>query len=103
MPYTCAHTLSCPCTQVYLHEIASRRSKGLCGSIGFASAISGCMLGVLVVLVLEAALSPTQMMVFGWRLPFLASAVSASAALALRLHMPEPTEFLQARSGGGGG
>jgi MHS family proline/betaine transporter-like MFS transporter len=55
------------------------------------------MLGVLVVLVLEAALSPAQMMVFGWRLPFLASAVSASAALALRLHMPEPTEFLEVR------
>jgi hypothetical protein len=34
-------------------------------------------------------------MVYGWRIPFLASSVSATAALALRLHMPEPSEFLQ--------
>jgi MHS family proline/betaine transporter-like MFS transporter len=56
------------------------------------------MLGVLAVLILEVALSPAQMLRFGWRLPFLASVVSASAALALRLHMPEPTEFLQVRT-----
>jgi hypothetical protein len=88
--------------QVYLHEIASKRHKGFTGSIGFASAISGCMLGVLAVLVLEVALSPAQMLQFGWRLPFLASVVSASAALGLRLHMPEPTEFLQVRVWVGG-
>lgn len=35
------------------------------------------------------------MLVFGWRLPFLATIISASAALALRLHMPEPHEFVQ--------
>jgi hypothetical protein len=46
--------------QVYLHEIASTRRKGFTGSIGFASAISGCILGVLVVLVLELVLSTEQ-------------------------------------------
>jgi hypothetical protein len=33
------------------------------------------------------------MLLFGWRIPFLLSIVSASAAVALRLHMPEPEEF----------
>ena len=46
--------------QVYLHEIASKRRQGFTGSIGFASAISGCMLGVLVVMVLEVLLNPQQ-------------------------------------------
>jgi hypothetical protein len=35
------------------------------------------------------------MLVFGWRLPFLGCLISASAALILRMHMPEPHEFLQ--------
>jgi hypothetical protein len=45
---------------VYLHEIASKKRQGFTGSIGFASAMFGCMLGVLVVLVLELVLTPTQ-------------------------------------------
>jgi hypothetical protein len=38
-----------------------------------------------------------QMLLFGWRIPFLISIISASAALILRLHMPEPHEFVQDR------
>lgn len=48
---------------MYLHEIASQKRKGFTGSIGFASAISGCMLGVLVVLILESALTTQQVSV----------------------------------------
>jgi hypothetical protein len=38
-----------------------------------------------------------QMQEFGWRIPFLLSIVSASAAVALRMHMPEPEEFTRER------
>jgi MFS family permease len=38
-----------------------------------------------------------QMQQFGWRIPFLLSIVSASAAVALRMHMPEPEEFTRQR------
>lgn len=48
------------CLQVYLHEIAEQHRQGFLSSIGFASAISGCMLGVLVVLILELIFSPSQ-------------------------------------------
>jgi hypothetical protein len=37
------------------------------------------------------------MLLFGWRLVFLLSIVSASLAFVLRLHMPEPEEFLDER------
>jgi hypothetical protein len=37
------------------------------------------------------------MLIFGWRIPFLLSLVSASAAVAMRLHMPEPEEFIRER------
>uniref|UniRef100_A0A383VN35 Major facilitator superfamily (MFS) profile domain-containing protein n=1 Tax=Tetradesmus obliquus TaxID=3088 RepID=A0A383VN35_TETOB len=82
------------CAMVYLHEIAPAKAKGLVGSIGFASAMVGCMLGVLIVVIVEAIFSPAaQMLIFGWRLPFLLSIISASAAFALRMHMPEPEEL----------
>jgi H+/Cl- antiporter ClcA len=45
---------------VYLHEIAPARAKGLVGSIGFASAMVGCMLGVLIVVIVEAIFSPGE-------------------------------------------
>ncbi|WIA20646.1 hypothetical protein OEZ85_005024 [Tetradesmus obliquus] len=85
------------CAMVYLHEIAPAKAKGLVGSIGFASAMVGCMLGVLIVVIVEAIFSPAQMLIFGWRLPFLLSIISASAAFALRMHMPEPEEFTRER------
>eukprot|EP00882_Tetradesmus_deserticola_P006784 GHRQ01007142.1.p1 GENE.GHRQ01007142.1~~GHRQ01007142.1.p1 ORF type:complete len:279 (+),score=79.58 GHRQ01007142.1:235-1071(+) len=85
------------CAMVYLHEIAPAKAKGIVGSLGFASAMVGCMLGVLVVVIMEAIFTPAQMLHFGWRIPFLLSSVSAAAAVALRLHMPEPHEFTQER------
>ncbi|WIA40965.1 hypothetical protein OEZ86_004615 [Tetradesmus obliquus] len=91
------------CAMVYLHEIAPAKAKGLVGSIGFASAMVGCMLGVLVVVIVEAIFSPAQMLIFGWRLPFLLSIISASAAFALRMHMPEPEEFTRERQQHWGG
>jgi hypothetical protein len=48
------------CAMVYLHEIAPARAKGLVGSIGFASAMVGCMLGVLVVVIVEAIFTPGE-------------------------------------------
>jgi hypothetical protein len=45
---------------VYLHEVAPGRAKGLVGSIGFASAMVGCMLGVLAVVIVEAIFSPGE-------------------------------------------
>jgi hypothetical protein len=48
------------CAMVYLHEIAPARAKGLVGSIGVASAMVGCMLGVLVVVIMEAIFTPGE-------------------------------------------
>eukprot|EP00775_Hariotina_reticulata_P009249 gene9249-9415_t len=82
---------------VYLHEIGPRSRQGFTGAIGFAAAMVGCLLGVLVVVIVEAIFNKDQMLLFGWRIPFLISIISASAALILRLHMPEPNEFVQER------
>eukprot|EP00878_Enallax_costatus_P017013 GHUV01017861.1.p1 GENE.GHUV01017861.1~~GHUV01017861.1.p1 ORF type:complete len:573 (+),score=108.97 GHUV01017861.1:493-2211(+) len=82
---------------VYLHEIAPDDMQGMIGSLGFVSAMFGCMTGVLIVVIMEAIFNTSQMLVFGWRIPFLLSSVSASAAIALRMHMPEPDEFVQDR------
>jgi hypothetical protein len=41
-----------------------------------------------------AACSPTQLLLWGWRVPFLLVTLSASLALLLRLNMPEPLELI---------
>jgi MFS family permease len=48
------------CAMVYLHEIAPAKAKGFVGSIGFASAMVGCMLGVLIVVIVEAIFTPGE-------------------------------------------
>ncbi|KAF8062751.1 kgtP [Scenedesmus sp. PABB004] len=83
---------------VYLHEIAPPARKAMVGSIGFVSSMFGCALGVVVVMVVEAIFNDAQMLLFGWRIPFLLSSVSAATAFALRLHMPEPHEFVANRA-----
>jgi hypothetical protein len=45
---------------VYLYEMGPNRVKGLIGSIGVASAMVGCMMGVLAVVIMEAIFSPGE-------------------------------------------
>lgn len=45
---------------VYLHEIAPSNMKGMVGSLGFVSAMFGCMMGVLMVVVMEAIFNPSK-------------------------------------------
>jgi predicted MFS family arabinose efflux permease len=40
------------------------------------------------------ACSPAQLLQWGWRVPFLLTAFFAPIALILRMHMPEPHDFL---------
>jgi MHS family proline/betaine transporter-like MFS transporter len=75
---------------VYSVELAPPEKKGRFGSLTFQAGILGIALGNAAVMVLTAFLSPEQMRLWGWRLPFLLTAFSALGAFALRMHMPEP-------------
>jgi hypothetical protein len=47
--------------------VAPARHKGSAGAGGFSAAIAGIGLGVAVVMVVLAACTPQQLVVFGWR------------------------------------
>lgn len=85
------------CSLVYLHEVAPPKRKGLSGSMGFAAAIGGIGFGTAMVMIVDAACSPDQLELYGWRVPFLLAFVTASAALLMRMHMHEPAEWRAAR------
>jgi len=74
-----------------------RQHKGLFSATATAASTAGIAVGVAVVLVVTGACTPSQLQRWGWRVPFLLSAVTAGAALLLRLHMTEPEEFTAAK------
>lgn len=42
------------CAQVYLSELAPKHRQGLVGALGFVAAMTGCGLGVVMVMIVEA-------------------------------------------------
>ena len=62
--------------QTYMVEIAREGTEGRMGAFVFATALSGIIFGNAAVMIVQAACSPEQLLVWGWRLPFLFAAVS---------------------------
>lgn len=77
----------------FLVEYAPQRRRGLRGSLISATAAVGSLLGCVVALVLTTALSPAQMMAWGWRIPFLLAAPLGVAGLYVRLRLEDTPVF----------
>jgi MFS family permease len=77
-------------------ELSPRHRRGLYGSVTFLSGILGVAAANAFVLLLQGALTPEQLSVWGWRLPFLLTSLSAFGGVVLRMHMPEPREWRRA-------
>ncbi|MGR3939338.1 MFS transporter [Streptomyces sp. BRA346] len=60
--------------------------------------LAGFLIGAVVVLSLNAALTPQQMLVWGWRIPFLLALPIGAIGLYLRSRLGETPEFLAARN-----
>lgn len=82
---------------VYLHEIADPRYKAVTGSLGYISLGVGVVIGILVVICVTQLISPENLLVWGWRIPFLLAVTTLIAATLLRWNMPESTEFATSR------
>jgi MHS family shikimate/dehydroshikimate transporter-like MFS transporter len=74
-------------------EHAPAHKKGLYGSLVQAGAPIGVILSSGTVAVLTAAMGTQQLVAWGWRIPFLASAVLLLVGLFLRLRVAESPEF----------
>ncbi|HEY5222038.1 MAG TPA: MFS transporter [Microbacteriaceae bacterium] len=74
-------------------EHAPEHKKGLYGSLVQAGAPIGVILSSGAVAILTATLSHDQLLAWGWRIPFLASATLLLVGIFLRLKVTESPEF----------
>ncbi|HYZ32162.1 MAG TPA: MFS family transporter [Crenalkalicoccus sp.] len=73
----------------YMSEVALAGHRGFYASFQYVTLIGGQLLAVLVLVVLEALLTPAEMRAWGWRIPFVIGALAALVALFLRRSLHE--------------
>lgn len=81
----------------YLSEMAGKERRGFFASFQYVTLISGQLLALGVLILLQNLLSTEQLESWGWRIPFLIGAACAVAALWLRRNMEETGSFTKAR------
>ncbi len=64
----------------YLVEIAGKERRGFYGSFQYVTLIGGQLLALLVIVGLQATLSPEDLSAWGWRIPFVIGAIGAFLA-----------------------
>lgn len=77
----------------YLSEMASQRNRGFWSSFQYVTLISGQLIALAVLIVLQQTLTEEQLHAWGWRVPFVIGAMCAVAALYLRRGMEETASF----------
>lgn len=77
----------------YLSEMATKERRGFFSSFQYVTLISGQLIALGVLILLQQTLSVEQLESWGWRIPFLIGAACAVSALYLRRGMEETTSF----------
>ena len=84
----------------YLSEMAGQRHRGFYSSFQYVTLISGQLLALVVLLVLQRQLGTAALEDWGWRIPFVIGAALAVAALWLRRGIEETPSFRAAAASG---
>ncbi|MET0292854.1 MAG: MFS transporter [Steroidobacteraceae bacterium] len=84
----------------YLSEMAGARHRGFFSSFQYVTLIGGQLLALAVLLVLQAALTESQLESWGWRIPFALGGALAWVVFWLRRRLAETQSFLRAQAGG---
>ncbi|TWH64628.1 MHS family alpha-ketoglutarate permease-like MFS transporter [Azomonas agilis] len=77
----------------YLSEMATKERRGFFSSFQYVTLISGQLIALAVLILLQQVLTTEQLESWGWRIPFLIGAACAVSALYLRRGMEETTSF----------
>ena len=77
----------------YLSEMAGQRRRGFYSSFQYVTLISGQLIALVVLLVLQRQLGNAALEAWGWRIPFAVGAALAVAALWLRRGIDETPSF----------
>ena len=73
----------------YMSEVAGKGNRGFYSSFQYVTLIGGQLLALLVLVVLQQALSLEELKAWGWRIPFFFGAVAAVVAMYLRRSLEE--------------
>jgi MHS family alpha-ketoglutarate permease-like MFS transporter len=82
----------------YLSEMAGQRYRGFYSSFQYVTLIMGQLVALGVLLVLQRALTPSELERWGWRIPFAIGAACAVVALRLRRGLDETEAFRRSRA-----
>ncbi|MBB4839803.1 MHS family alpha-ketoglutarate permease-like MFS transporter [Sphingomonas kyeonggiensis] len=77
----------------YLSEMAGRKHRGFFSSFQYVTLISGQLVALLVLLVLQAVMSEADLKAWGWRIPFAVGGVLALGVFWLRRRLAETESF----------
>jgi len=77
----------------YLSEMATKERRGFFSSFQYVTLISGQLIALGVLIVLQQTLTEAQLYSWGWRVPFVIGALCAVVALYLRRGMEETESF----------
>jgi MHS family alpha-ketoglutarate permease-like MFS transporter len=77
----------------YLSEMATKERRGFFSSFQYVTLISGQLIALAVLIVLQQTLTTEQLYAWGWRIPFVIGALCAVVALYLRRGMEETESF----------
>src|SRR6267154_2083001 len=73
----------------YMSEVATAQHRGFLASFQYVTLIGGQLLALLVLLVLQKAMTHAEISAWGWRIPFCIGAVAAVVSLYLRRGLHE--------------
>lgn len=82
----------------YLSEMATKDRRGFFSSFQYVTLISGQLIALAVLIVLQQTLTDEQLVSWGWRVPFVIGALCAVVALWLRRGMEETESFTQTQA-----
>ncbi|QMV63353.1 MFS transporter [Pseudomonas berkeleyensis] len=77
----------------YLSEMATKENRGFFSSFQYVTLISGQLIALAVLIVLQQTLTVEQLETWGWRVPFVIGALCAVVAMYLRRGMEETDSF----------
>ncbi|UGX85987.1 MFS transporter [Phyllobacterium meliloti] len=82
----------------YLSEMAGKNRRGFYSSFQYVTLISGQLVALVVLLILQRILTPEQLGVWGWRIPFAIGGVLAIAVFYIRRGLAETQSFHNAKN-----
>ena len=84
----------------YLSEMAGRERRGFFSSFQYVTLISGQLIALAVLIVLQQAMSEQALESWGWRIPFAIGAALAVVVFWIRRRLAETESFTNAREAG---